>query len=214
MGKCLLICFLAAAMPAASQPAQPIAQAIERHYNSLRSLEAQFDESVAYAGQNITRVRRRERGTLYLLRPRRMRWDYTDPAGKLFVSDGKMFYLYNPNSNQVQRIKPKEAEDLRAPLAFLLGKLDFHKDFGPLSVKDTTEGIELTAQARSDADPYGQVVFTVDPSTYAIRRIVVDGRDGLVTTFHFSGETANPPLEARLFHFEAPPGAELVEAPR
>ncbi len=207
MLKCLLASLLLFATPGWGDS---VPQAIEKRYNNLRSLKAGFTETISRAGRN----RRQERGTLYLLRPRKMRWEYTEPAGKLFVSDGKMFYLYSPNSNQVQRIKPKEAEDLRAPLAFLLGKLDFSKEFGKLTTKNTPAGIDLTAEARSDQDPYTDVIFTIDPQTYQIRHIVVHGQDGVDTEFTFSSEITNPPLEARFFQFTAPPGAEIVEAGR
>lgn len=190
--------------------AQPVTRAIEDHYNRLRTLQVQFEEKVSYGG----RLRREERGTLYLLRPGRMRWEYTTPAGKLFVADGKMFYLYSPHSNQVQRIKPKEAADWRAPLAFLLGRLDFSKEFGPVTTRATNDGIELVAPPRSDREPFTQVVFHIAPKTFEIRRILVTGHDGMVTEFGFGAEQANPPLPAKLFRFEPPPGAEVVEADR
>jgi outer membrane lipoprotein carrier protein len=195
---------------AAETPLASVPQAVEKHYNTLRSLKAQFEESVSASAARAPR--RQERGTVYLLRPRKMRWEYSDPPGKLFVSDGKMFYLYSPNSNQVQKIPPKQAEDLRAPLAFLLGKLDFQKEFGKILVQSTPEGILLTADAKGDQDPYTQVVFTIAPQNFEIRRIVVNGQDGLITTFTFSGEIDNPPLQAALLSFQPPPGAEVVEA--
>ncbi len=212
MSKCPLTGLLALAILAWAQaPAQKsVTAAVQDRYNRIHSLQAEFQETLSYDG----RTRRQERGTLYLLRPRKMRWDYKEPAGKMFVSDGKMFYLYSPNSNQFQKIKPKEIEDLRAPLAFLLGKLDFQKEFGQLSVKSTPEAIELKAGPRSPQEGYNQAVFTFDPKTYQIRRIVIDGQDGLTTEFLFSGETLNPPLEARLFQFQPPAGAEPVETVR
>ena len=75
------------------------------------------------------RPRKSESGELTLRKPGRMRWDYTAPAGKLFLSDGKQVYLYTPDSNRVERMPLKESDDMRAPLAFLLGKLDFAKEF-------------------------------------------------------------------------------------
>ena len=45
------------------------------------------------------------------------------PAGKLLVSDGKDVYYYNADANRVEHVRTKEAEDMRAPLAFLIGKL-------------------------------------------------------------------------------------------
>lgn len=204
---------LLVALPAAAEtPPASVPRAVEKHYNTLRSLQAQFEESVSTAAARAPR--RQERGTVYLLRPRKMRWEYSDPPGKLFVSDANMFYLYSPNSNQVQKIPLKQAEDLRAPLAFLLGKLDFQKEFGKIVVQNAPEGILLTADARGEQDPYTQVVFTIDPRTFEIHRIVVNGQDGLITQFVFSGETDNPPLEAALFRFQAPPGVEVVETAR
>ena len=64
-----------------------------------------------------------------LRKPGRMRWDYSQPKGKLFVSDGKFLWLYTPDENRVEKMKLKESDDMRAPLAFLLGKLDFRQGF-------------------------------------------------------------------------------------
>ncbi len=166
-----------------------------------------FVEAVSYAG----RTRRQERGSLYLLRPGKMRWQYTQPAGKLFVSDGKMFHLYSPNANQVQRIHPRQAADWRAPLAFLLGRLSFHEQFGPITVRPAGGVVELVARARNDREVYTEAIFTVEPKSCEIRRIAVAGRDGAVTEFVFSGEVLNPRLQASLFQFQAPPGVEVVE---
>ena len=199
----LAFCLLLAA-PAA---AQPVTRAVEQHYNRLRSLQVDFEEKVTTSG----RTRRHERGTLYLVRPGRMRWQYTDPAGKLFVADGKLFHLYSPHSNQVQRLKPRDAADFRAPLAFLLGRLDFSQEFGPITIRSTSDGLELSARPRSDRDPFTEVLFHVAPATFEIRRILITGHDGITTEFLFRGEIANPPLAARLFHFQPPAGAEILE---
>jgi len=202
MRLCLAACWLT--LPGWGQS---VPQAVEKRYNRLRSMQVEFEESVSQGG----RGRRQESGTLYLLRPSRMRWDYSRPAGKLFVSDGKMFYLYSPNSNQVQRFKPREIADWRAPLAFLLGRLDFHKEFGRLTVASVAEGFRLTAEPRRAEEPFSEAVFTIAAGTFEIRRIAVSGQDGWLTEFRFSGEKANPALQPRLFRFQAPAGAEVVE---
>jgi outer membrane lipoprotein-sorting protein len=45
-----------------------------------------------------------------------------------------------------------------------------------------------------------------------IRRVQVTGYDKSVLEYEFDQERLNPPLEARLFRFQMPAGAELVEA--
>ena len=81
-----------------------------------------------------------------------------------------------------------------------------------LLAKRTAEGLEMTCQPRSEDEAFSQVVFTLAPETYSIRRIVIAGADGSTTEFRFRGEELNPRLESRLFVFQAPPGAEILEA--
>jgi len=65
-------------------------------------------------------INRTESGTLLLLKPGRMKWDYSSPAGKLFLLDGRYAWFYSKGDPQVQRIPAKELDDLRSPLRFLL----------------------------------------------------------------------------------------------
>jgi outer membrane lipoprotein carrier protein len=138
-----------------------------------------------------------------------MRWEYRQPAGKLFVSDGKDIYFYSPSANRVEKMKLKETEDMRAPLAFLLGKLDFSRDFNKYQVIPEEGAMKIVAYPKSDKLPYTQVEFTVGPD-YRIKHLVVSGADTL--EFQFEGEKLNPALSPNLFRFEAPQGAEFVDA--
>src|SRR5437899_5433750 len=126
---------LAATMSAyAGDPAVAgLLRQVENRYNRAGTLEVRFAET--YSGP--ARAPRTETGTLYLRQPGRMRWEYSSPAGKLFISDGKNVYLYLPSSNRVEKMKLKESvgEDWRAPLAFLLGQWNFEKDFQNIQVR-------------------------------------------------------------------------------
>jgi outer membrane lipoprotein carrier protein len=139
-----------------------------------------------------------------------MRWDYTSPEGKLFVSDGKYLWLYTPSNHQVEKMKIKESDDMRAPLAFLLGKLHFDKEFSNVHGVAAAGGMQITADPKTDTLPYTKVEFTVGQDDQ-IRRVQVTGYDQSVLTFDFEQEKLNPPIEAKLFQFQMPPGAALVE---
>lgn len=102
---------------------------VEARYNRARTLQVLFQEQYTPPG----RPRRTEAGTLQLRKPGRMRRDYSQPKGKLFISDGKALWLYTPSDNRAARMKLQESEDMRAPLAFLLGKLNFQKEFRNLA---------------------------------------------------------------------------------
>ena len=199
---------LLALSPAAAETSLwKLLQGVEERYNRARTLQVLFEQSYS-AG---SRGRRTESGELFLRKPGRMRWNYSSPPGKLFVSDGKDIYFYTPNTNRVEKMKLRESEDLRAPLAFLLGRLDFKRDFGEFRVRAEADGQWITALPKSDRLPYRQVEFLVTPA-FEIRQLRVAGQDNSVLEFRFAGERVNPPLSDALFTFQAPPGAEVVEA--
>jgi outer membrane lipoprotein-sorting protein len=129
---------------AAAPDVMDVLKGIELRYNRAQTVDVLFE-------QTFTAPRRgpkTERGELFLRKPGRMRWQYTAPAGKLFVSDGKYIYLYTPSTHRVERSKVKESDDLRAPLAFLLGKLDFQRDFKRFVSRPRGEDLLITAGSR------------------------------------------------------------------
>lgn len=200
---CLALAPLAFADPALDR----MLKAVEDRYNHAKTLQVLFTEEYTAEG----RTRKPESGSLVLRKPGRMRWDYTAPAGKLFISDGKTVYLYTPDAHRVERAPLKASEDMRAPLAFLLGKLDFSREFKDFQTKQAGTDTVLTAFAKSDQLPYDKVEMTVSPS-FEIHRLVVTGADKSVLTFTFAGEQINPKVDDAMFRFHMPPGAVMADA--
>ncbi len=182
---------------------------VESRYNNARTLQVSFQE--VYNG--VGGRRQTESGDLYLRKPGKMRWDYKAPAGKLFLSDGKQVFFYNPATNRAEKTKLKETEDMRAPLAFLLGKLDFSKDFREFQLKNqTASSPTVAAVPKSDKLPYKQVEFTVNPMKgYAIEKLVVTSQDNSTLVFAFANEQVNPALNDKLFRFDLPKGAQWAD---
>ncbi len=187
--------------------ADALIQRVENRYNSARTLSVNFVETYSVQGH----ARHPESGTLTLRKPGKMRWDYAQPAGKLFISDGKLVYLYTARDNRVEKVKLKDTEDMRAPLAFLLGRLDMKKEFRDFQLRTAETGTWLAASAKNDRVPYKSVEMLIAPDA-SIRSLQVIGRDDSVLSFSFSQERLNPPAPEAIFHFTAPPGAEVVDS--
>jgi outer membrane lipoprotein carrier protein len=179
---------------------------IERRYNSAATLEVGFEETLVQQGR-----RRTESGNLQLRKPGRMRWEYSRPAGKLFVSDGKNVYFYSPQTNRAEKLKLRETEDMRAPMAFLLGRLDFARDFKKFHSQPEGDNTLITALPKSDKLPYREVSFLVTPEA-RIERLVVTNQDSTSLAFRFFSEKVNPKLADSAFQFKPPPGAEWVDS--
>jgi outer membrane lipoprotein carrier protein len=190
--------------------ARTIAQAVDERYNHLRSLQADFTETYRGAGMERT-----ESGTLWLKKPGKMRWEYRSPKDKLFLSDGKDAWFYVPGERQVRRTAVKKLDDLRSPLAFLLGKTKLEKelqglslapDVVPLAAGDVT----LRGVPKSLADRVSQVLLEITPEHW-IGRIVIEEADGSVTEYRFSNQKENEPVTDQRFVFAVPDGVEVID---
>ncbi len=206
----IILAILAAqAAPAADAQLAATLKQVEQRYNRIQTLQVSFNQS--YKGQGPTR--KPESGELYLRKPGRMRWDYASPEGKFFLCDAKNFYYYSPNTGRAEKMKLQEADDLRAPLAFLLGKLNFSKDFANFEAKQQGQLTNVTAHAKSDKLPYRLVEFDIAPD-FQIKRMVITGQDASIMEFQFGPENLNPKLTDNMFKFKLPVNAELVEEHR
>jgi outer membrane lipoprotein carrier protein len=107
-------------------------------------------------------------------------------------------------------MKLQESDNMRAPLAFLLGKLNFEKEFRNLQARPEGTATRIAAEPKTGNLPYSAVEFVVTVEN-RIREVKVTGFDNSILDFTFDEERLNPPLDGKLFQFQAPPGAEVVE---
>jgi outer membrane lipoprotein carrier protein len=141
-----------------------------------------------------------------------MRWEYSQPKGKLVVSDNTFLYLYNPAENRAHKtnLKDSMAEEMQAPLAFLLGKLNFEKEFKNLQTHPEGADLRVTGQPKDENLPYSSVDFVITPRSQ-IRQLKITSPE-YILEFSFSDEKTDPPLDPKLFAFQLPPGAQWDEA--
>jgi outer membrane lipoprotein carrier protein len=211
----ILLLGLALRAGAVGNDVHTIAHAVDEHYNHLRTLEAQFTE--IYQGSGMERT---ESGTLWLAKggakkPGKMRWEYRSPRDKLFVSDGRDAWFYVPGDRQAHKTDARKLDDLRSPLAFLLGKSRLEKELQGLSLApDVTPllagDVVLRGVPQALADRVSEIQVEINPE-HQIVRIVIDDVDGSATEYRFSEQKENVAISAGKFEFWPPPGTEIVE---
>jgi len=206
------VVFLTAAAVVSAAPApdvHAIAQAVDERYNHVRTLQTDFTEIYRGAG-----TERAESGTLWLKKPGKMRWEYRSPREKLFLSDGNDAWFYVPGERQVRRTAVKKLDDLRSPLAFLLGKTKLEKelqglslapDVAPLALGDAV----LRGVPKSLADRVSEVLLEITPEHW-ISRILIEEVDGSVTEYRFTNQRENVAVPDRQFQFTVPDGVEVI----
>ncbi len=212
--SCLLL-LVAIAIPVQAENIHQLARAVDAHYNHLRSLQSDFTE--IYRGDGAERV---ETGTLWLKKPRKMRWEYRAPKEKLFISDGQAVWFYLPAERQLRKTALRKLDDLRSPLAFLLGKTKLENelqglskvvDQSPLDPGNTLlRGVPQSVVRQSTAGQVSEVQLEITPSDQIVRIVLLEA-DGATTEFRFAGWKENLELNDSRFQFTAPPGVETVE---
>ena len=187
-----------------------VARQVDERYNRLRTLEADFTE--IYQGSGTERT---ESGRLWLKKPGKMRWEYRSPEEKLFIGDGRDGWLYLPVEKQVRKSSMKRLNDLRSPLAFLLGQTKLEKELTGLSFAPdmqtlAPDNVMLRGVPRGMEDTVRQVVFEITPE-HRIARLLLYGADDSIAEYRFSNQKENVSVPDAQFRFRPSPGTEVIE---
>lgn len=203
-GSGLAIVLLLTPLCSRAQDGDALLRKVDDHYNRLTSLRARYTER--YAGMGLDRT---ESGTLLLKKPGRMRWSYDEPAGKVFVLDGRFAWFYTPGDDQAQRVPAKQLDDLRSPLRFLLGHTQLKKELAGVTVTSDSHGIHIAGV------PFGMEqrikILTLDVTAAgAIQHMKLEELDGATTEFAFTQVEENVAVRDADFTFTPPAGVTVV----
>jgi outer membrane lipoprotein carrier protein len=203
-----------AAMPAADQTAPELAAALQKKIDGIRDFTTDFTHS--YQG-GVLKKQITERGHLLVKKPGKMRWDYTSPEQKQFVSDGVKMYSYIPEDRQVIVASVPADDEATTPALFLAGKGSLTRDFTP-SLADApsgmppgTRGLKLVPKTRQQ--DYDWLMLLVDPATLAIRGLQTVDAQGGTSTFSFANLKENSGVADKEFAFKIPRGVDVISAP-
>jgi outer membrane lipoprotein carrier protein len=211
-GKLLTLCFLfCLTRPLQAQAdLAHLINALQSKYDKLSTLAADFTQVYHAPGEPL----RRESGRLLLKKPGRMRWDYTTPENKLFISDGKWLYEYVEADRLATRSSVKESADLRAPFAFLLGRGNLRRDFSRIEFareQPVKAGDLVLRLVPKRAQEFRELLIEIEPDSLQLARLVLLDRNNARSDFLFSNVRENVPVTEAQFTFKAPAGVKVVE---
>jgi outer membrane lipoprotein carrier protein len=202
---------LAVYASAADLSATELAAALQKKYDSVKDFSADFTH--VYQG-GVLRKQLTERGRVLIKKPGKMRWEYTAPEEKLFVSDGVKIYSYLPQDKQVIVSSVPPDDQASTPTLFLAGKGNLTRDF-VASIETLPPGMPAGMRAlklvpRTSQRDYESLMLIVDPASYQIRGLItVDGQGGK-SSFSFSNLKENVGLPDATFAFKIPRGVDVV----
>jgi outer membrane lipoprotein carrier protein len=151
---------------------------------------------------------------LQMQKPDNFRWEIVAPYSELMVTDGKTIWRYEPDLDQVTIAAFKGKID-RTPVMLLNG-----------SEQSIGQSYEVTASSMTDSGPrqrfilqprhadslFERMSLTFNGST--LEEMQFEDSLGQKTSLTFSAVQRNQALDAGIFHYTPPKGAEVIDDTR
>jgi outer membrane lipoprotein carrier protein len=191
-------------------PIGDLTRRLQARYDTVRDFSADFVH--VYEG-GLLRRKVTERGKVLIKKPGRMRWTYTSPEPKEFVSDGTRLYAYVPQDRQVIVSAVPAANEATSAVLFLAGKGRLARDFA-VDYADATQTapgtLALKLVPHEQQADYDWLILVVDRQTLAVRSLITADAQGGRSTFTFSNLKENIGLADSRFEFKIPRGVDVV----
>ena len=210
----LALLLLLAPLPVAAQaihtrPPEDVARDIQQRYERIRDFSADFEH--VYEG-GLLRKKTTERGTVLVKKPGKMRWTYTTPERKEFVSDGRKIYSYIPQDKQVIVTDVPAADEASSPALFLAGKGDVLRDFTVTEsdVPHAKDEWAIKLVPKRPQQEYDWLVLVVGRAAFDLHRLVTADAQGGTSTFVFTNLRENIGTPDSTFVFKIPRGVDVI----
>lgn len=198
--------------PAAALTLDEALAALEQAQRRVTDLKAPFRQ---LAHNKVLNQTIDARGTLYLKKPGRLRWEYQTPTPQQIVSDGTRLWIYTPELKQVN-VSAAPAVLAGPAGSFLqgLGQVREHFDarfLNPAQPTDAEGLVVLDLIPRRPQPLLARLIVSVDPKTWLVRQAVVHDELGNTVSVRFGDVVVNSGLADSLFVFVPPPGVAVVQ---
>ena len=195
-----------------AQTNDPVALAarVQQRYNGIKDISGDFVQT--YEG-GVLRTKTTERGTIAIKRPGRMRFVYTKPEKKEFVSVGNRLYAHMVADKQVI-VSPAPGPDQGdIPAMFLAGQSDLARDYTPsfTALPGAAQGlVTLKLVPKKPSSEYESIGIGVDPKTLQIQFLTAVDTQGGRSSFAFTNLKENLGMSDKQFEFRIPRGVDVV----
>ncbi len=210
----LLTVVLNGLAPQGAQPPVPsatdLARAVQDKYDAVQDFSADFVHR--YRG-GVLRKEATERGTVLIKKPGLMRWTYTSPESKLFVSDGLRMYAYIPEDRQVIVSELPTGNQATTSALFLAGKGSITRDFVasyPATPDPAPGSVTLRLTPKTQQAEYDALTLVVARGTLRLMKLVTEDAQGGESTFTFTNLRENARIPDKEFHFTIPRGVDVI----
>lgn len=171
---------------------------------NTRSARGSFRQEVIHPSG---RVMETTEGSFAFIRPGRFRWDVKKPYEQLLVADGEQLHFFDRDLNQVTIRKLGEAI-ASTPAAILFGNESMDHEFVFSEAGQRADLMWLEAVPRSREAGVERIMIGLKAGVPEAMEVV--DAFGRTSRFSFRMLERNSSIDATLFSFRVPPGADVI----
>ena len=195
---CLLVVFGAGRARASAQTE------VEKYLSGLATWSADFTQTIDDGHGQVTRS---AAGKLYLQKPGRFRWDYSQPSEQLILADGKKIWFYDKDLQQAN-VRDMDASLANTPAVLLSGNGSLGSQFDVTSLPPS-DGLEWYQLIPRHPDTDFQLV-RIGFRKGELASMFLADKLNQVTQLTFTNPKRNAKFTPDLFSFVPPPGVDVI----
>lgn len=176
---------------------------LDNFYKEVKSIRADFLQVLLDSNGEIIQE---SSGKVVILRPDKFRWDYKEPFPQLIIADGKKFWIYDSELEQVT-VRSADQAVADTPALILSGKQSLEDNF---IIKEEGKHKTLVWVAllpKTSDTNFEKIRLAFDPELAAME---LEDYLGQITRILFTNVERNPKVDDGLFEFVVPEGVDVV----
>jgi len=179
-------------------------QDVDKYLTGLASWSADFTQSIEDGNGKVLRS---AAGKLYLQRPGKFRWDYTDPSEQLVLADGRQIWFYDKDLAQAN-VRDMDATLASTPASLLSegGSVGTQFDVKALPPSGGLEWFQLIPKHPDTDFQLVRIGFAKGE----LASMFLADKLGQVTQLTFTHASRNAKFDPGLFSFTPPAGVDVI----
>jgi outer membrane lipoprotein carrier protein len=177
---------------------------VEKYIAGLATWSADFKQTIA---DDSGKVLRAAAGKLYLQRPGKFRWDYSDPSEQLVLADGKQIWFYDKDLAQAN-VRDMDATLASTPAVLLSGGGAVSSQFD-ITALPPSGGLEWYQLIPKHTDTDFQLV-RIGFAKGELASMFLADKLNQVTQLTFTHQSRNAKFAPDLFTFTPPAGVDVI----
>jgi outer membrane lipoprotein carrier protein len=177
---------------------------VEKYMSGLATWSADFTQTIDDGHGNVMRS---AAGRLYLQKPGKFRWDYSQPSEQLILADGKQIWFYDKDLQQAN-VRAMDASLSSTPAVLLSGSGSLGDQFD-VTALPASGGLEWYQLIPKHPDTDFQLV-RIGFKKGELASMFLADKLNQVTQLTFTNPKRNAKFAPDLFSFVPPPGVDVI----